>query len=301
LVGADDLLPWLPPDTETLLVTNGPFTLTNRPPERGRFLERVIEQLSIAKLYFGDVLHPKELLGQTVRLAIEGSRRFRPPRDIGELHYEGCEIVVFEESAGTLVRAAMQSLQSRADRRTQLGGIAVACFQNQEHQDTWPVYFAQPEPNILLCATHEGYLKEVLGRMRGTVTGRALPPDLAEWKHVDTGARAWGIRHYSRTESAGDPTSPLHGQAAANLPDSDAIGFTFSCNPNQASAHLCYLTRASDRTSVGGWAGSEDGLAFQSRLVEPGVVKISIAVEKEEAAAQFILLLLARLGHAVFI
>src|SRR6266700_2260703 len=49
---------------------------------------------------------------------------------------------------------------------------------------------------ILICATDQGYLTEMLKRIDRPVTKRALPKELPEWKHVEMASRFWGIRHY---------------------------------------------------------------------------------------------------------
>lgn len=56
-------------------------------------------------------------------------------------------------------------------------------------------YLVLLTPEILLCATSDAYLKELLERVDIPPADRALPDALAEWKHIDPSAPAWMIRH----------------------------------------------------------------------------------------------------------
>ncbi len=53
--------------------------------------------------------------GKTVSLAIEGSRRFRAPRALGLMRYEGCLVIVFIPTVSLDGAAFMQG--SREFRR----------------------------------------------------------------------------------------------------------------------------------------------------------------------------------------
>jgi hypothetical protein len=94
---------WLPDDTETLIVAQGSFSVSAFVPDPDprteqdvTFLEEA--QLLPAQLLLGSRggLLTEELKGLNVTLAVEGSRRFRPPARLGMMPYEGCQIVQFD-------------------------------------------------------------------------------------------------------------------------------------------------------------------------------------------------------------
>ncbi|MFZ3216467.1 MAG: hypothetical protein WA192_10445 [Candidatus Acidiferrales bacterium] len=84
---------WLPADTETLIVANGPFSIL--PPEtesdeaRTRLLSREEINEMFEALPTGLVGLPegliKKLTGRKAAFAMEGSRHFRSPSGLGEM------------------------------------------------------------------------------------------------------------------------------------------------------------------------------------------------------------------------
>jgi hypothetical protein len=97
-------LSWLPADTETLIVANGPFLLSRSNAESDETRSRSVskkelreqfEALPLGLLGLEKGLLEKHLNGREVAMAIEGSRHFRSPSGLGEMRYEGCDIVVF--------------------------------------------------------------------------------------------------------------------------------------------------------------------------------------------------------------
>ena len=127
-----------------------------------------------------DGLLQKHLAGLKVSLALEGSRHFRGPKGLGLMPFEGCQIVIFEDEAKWGLQAAMKVLMQKAPKTIELAAKEVAVYEEKWENDIWTVFFTQPKPGILLCATHRGYLKEVLKRMEGKHPTRALPKHLPE-------------------------------------------------------------------------------------------------------------------------
>lgn len=90
LESIDDVLWWLPEDTETVYVVRGPFKVTppiDEPPATVSALEYA--DLALRTMPLG-ILHTIEngkfytpLVGRSVLFCIEGSRRFRPPTQLG--------------------------------------------------------------------------------------------------------------------------------------------------------------------------------------------------------------------------
>jgi hypothetical protein len=86
----NQVLSWLPADTETVLGANGPFAwdpkaLSNDSPSQERLTTTELEIQSrmfpLTLLNFKNGGFGEFVKGKTVSLAIEGSRRFRPRRN----------------------------------------------------------------------------------------------------------------------------------------------------------------------------------------------------------------------------
>src|SRR5262245_46431911 len=90
---AIQILEWLPVDTETFIVANGPFRLQSPDGD-------VRENTPLDTLLKSHTYSPwawvregaliKELAGQQPLLAAEGARHFGPPSGLGTSTYEGC-------------------------------------------------------------------------------------------------------------------------------------------------------------------------------------------------------------------
>src|ERR1700722_16401203 len=88
----NQVLNWLPADTETVLGANGPFAwdpkaLSNAPPSQERLptleLEMRSRMFPLTLLNFKNGGLGEVIKGKSVSLAIEGSRHFRPPGGLG--------------------------------------------------------------------------------------------------------------------------------------------------------------------------------------------------------------------------
>src|SRR5262249_43964417 len=147
----------------------------------------------------------------------------------------GCHILVFEAASDPALQKAFRICEQKADKRIKLAGEDVLVFAEKRESDDWSYFVSRPQPGVLICATHEGYLEETLKRISRQSDRRAPPTDLPEWKHVDVKAQVWAIRHYQKESAENDPSSPLGGQGSANVPDPAAIGFVFVYSPDTES------------------------------------------------------------------
>jgi hypothetical protein len=133
---------------------------------------------------------------------------------------------------------------------------------------------------------------------------RALPDSLPEWKHVDTRARFWAVRHYDRGDAQNDPSSPLSGeQLEANWPDTEAVGIVFNWDPGQSKfATIKYLSGNKDalRLFADQYAKIEEGFKPVIRLAEPGVVEMVVNLAERDESPLFLFVLLGLLGHAIY-
>lgn len=96
----------------------------------------------------------------------------------------------------------------------------------------------------------------------------------------------------------------------ANLPDEQAIGFTYQCDPARGSrATLVYLTGQNDaidkveRNRFPASSEPEDtaGLHIQYRELGPGVVQSTYDLSQSGPLNWFFFVFMGNLGHAVFV
>jgi hypothetical protein len=112
------VLDWLPPNTETLVVANGPFEIPKELTEQSPTRESVM-WLSYSLLAgIQDGLLQEKLHGQKVLIAAEASRHFTSPSDLGMLPYEGCQLLQFDDAAHDALKAAVESCFERAALNT---------------------------------------------------------------------------------------------------------------------------------------------------------------------------------------
>jgi hypothetical protein len=291
---AMQIVDWLPPDTETLFVVNGPFQMQAEGEEmrRAANLARLLERLSCSPLGVRKGALIKELAGQEVALAVEGARHFRHASGLGMSRYEGCQVIVFQRDLGAAGDSLKKALASASKTTQEIAGHEVFSLEEKFEKDVWTFFFTQPLPNVLVCATDQGFLGEVLARMDRPEGKRALPKDLPEWKHVDTTARFWAIRHF-------DLDSPL-------AIDPEGVGLVFTFNPGEGpeekvSATVKYLTDENDLGKIAkAWTYvGEAKLTPKVKQLAPGVVEITAHLRDERDAGRFFFVLLFHLGHGI--
>lgn len=95
----DNVLKWLPADTQTVMVARGPFTL--RIEQDGELpLDEAMRQLTASLTHTQAERFAKRFCDHTILLAVEGSRRFRAPKRLGMMPYEGAQVLVFKDDLG---------------------------------------------------------------------------------------------------------------------------------------------------------------------------------------------------------
>ena len=299
------MLHWLPTDTETLIVANGPFEISKKPKGVNvPTFQQALELLSVGMtMQLHDGLLRTQLQGQKIQIAIEGSRRFRSPKTLGLMPYEGCQILRFDDSSDAALQKAFKSCLEKAHKVIRLQDNQVAVFTEKWENDDWSLFVTRPQRRLLVCATSRAYLEEVLVRMQRKKQKRALPKNLPEWQHVDVKARVWAVRDYRKEEAEKDPSSPLRPAAAANVPDPKAVGFVFWYNADEKIAKARYLSGAKNAVEIAtsGWHVPTENLNPKIQGIQPGVVEISTSVAKVGVGHIFLFVLLGYLGHGVYI
>ncbi|WP_417386752.1 hypothetical protein [Gimesia sp.] len=304
-VAVREIVEWLPSDSESLIVSQGPITFKKATFPTYSFLESIrVAPYSLIMSFQNEALY--ELLqGQKITLAVEGSRRFRSPVSLGLLPYEGCQVLMFDPGAHQSVAEAFQICLQRARRTISIEKLKVAVFTDRREQDDWTLYLAQPRAGILLCATNQDYLEETLKRMQSQQPKRAFPDTLEEWKYLNTEASVWGLRHFSAKFSKTDPTSPFDEGSGGVLPDKDAIGFVYWFDPQQDQiARAVYLSKSKKAAEIVQlrWQYEEEKLNPIIREREPGILEIAEPVDGDpEEWYYFYMILMCHLGHAVYL
>jgi hypothetical protein len=312
-------LSWLPADTETLIVANGPFVMPQRQNAEDDTKSRLLslkeiretfESLPLGLVGLQQGVLEKKFNRREVAFAIEGARSFRSPSGLGEMTYEGCDIVVFAHDVSSLGAAFMEDSKSVAMKFEEVQGQRVAVFEEKMEEDIWTTMVAFPKGNVLVVATNRDYLRGVLARIGGAGGPRALPDGLPEWKYVDMNDHAWGLRHYDKRQAETDPSSPIGGEKSANFPDDDAIGIVFNFDAERGrTATITYLSKAKDVLAVvkaglfppGSEEDSVKDLRIQYREIGPGVVRGSFDLVHSEPVWYFTFVLMAVLGHGVYL
>lgn len=315
----EQVLTWLPADTETLLVAIGPFWMsnfqigqkvyTNREVTREE-LEKRFEGLTLQLFNSRNGLLEKHLRGKKVLFALEASRHFRPPAGLGELPFEGCAVAVFEDDLDDQRDAFMKEAAQIAVRIEEIQGQKVTVFEEPSEQDIWKNFVAFPQKGVVFAATNEQFLREMLSTVRSPETRRALPNNLREWNYVNKHAQFWGVRHFDKQQAKEDPTSPFGGRKSANLPDDGAIGLTYECNPSKERiATLTYLSSTGtevEKIEEGRFPSSSEpeetaGLHIQRRVLEPGVIQSTYDLSRSRPLILFFFVFMGSVGHAIYL
>jgi len=273
-------------------------------------LEKQFEALTLGLFNSGKGRLEKHLEGKKVLFALEGSRHFRPPAGLGELPYEGCALAIFEDDLDDRRDAFMKDAAQGAVRIAEIEGQKVAVFQEEMELEIWTTFVAFPQKGVVVVATNEKFLRQLLSRMRVAGGEIAFPDGLPEWKYVNKEAHFWGLRHFDRLQAKEDPTSPFGGRKSANIPDDEAVGLTYQCTPSrERMATLTYLSGAGakitkieeERFPSSSEPGLTAGLHIQHKELEPGVIQSTYDLSRSRPLGWFIFVFMANLGHAIYI
>ena len=318
-ISFEHVLAWLPPDTETLLVANGPFWMSNfqigqevytNHEVTSEELEKYFEGMTLGLFNSRNGLLEKHLRGKKVLFALEASRHFRSPTGLGELPFEGCAVAVFRDDLDDRRDAFMKEAAQKGVSIQEIEAQKVAVFEEPSEQDIWKIYIAFPQKGVVMVATNEQFLREMLSRMRSPERERALPSSLPEWKYVNTRAHFWGVRHFDKQQAKEDPTSPFGGRKSANLPDDGAIGLTYQCSPSEErKATLTYFSKSGAEISkieegrFPSFSEPEDtaALHIQRRELQSGVIQSTYELSRSRPLNWFFFVFLGSVGHAIYI
>lgn len=243
-------LDWFPADTESVVVAQGPFKVPKALPIEGNnaSVEQLFRAIALSPLaWINRERYLAPISGLTIVTSVEGIKGFRgdPDRVHKEYEYSGCHVLVFEKTLGEAGDDLWKMLLKDASSQMTLEGLEVLVVATTEEKP-FPkrLLIVMPRANILLCATEERMLKEILERMVNNRKSNALPATLLEWKQIDTKARCWALRHFSRENAPNDPSSFLTNDPTTGTPfDPDAFGAVMSLDADSKNvARFCCLS-----------------------------------------------------------
>ena len=246
------------------------------------------------------------------RQCASGHRRrptFRATAWLGIGLYQGCDIAIFDHDITADTGTFLKSAETKIVKTERIEGQQVTVFREKLEEDTWTAYVTFPKLNIVIVATDEAYLREVLLRIGGKIGPRALPAMLPEWKYADTHAEFWTLRHFDRGGMKTDPSSPFWGEKSQTVADKQAIGFTFKFDPaTSKTASFVYLSddknvRPAVEKFFSGFSNEPGAREMNTRYqtLAPGVIEVSEDLDYYESATLSMLMLLALVGHPVYL
>jgi hypothetical protein len=310
----ENVLWWFPEDTETLMVSQGSFSV----PKIGalnrdkplKFEEHF--HWSFSSIQAGEAAG--ELQGRTITLSMEGSRRFRQPKGLGMMPFEGATVLqLAPQAAGTeslppsvhSKTSTPSGREAKLKRRYSLAGKQVSLYEKNREYDLWQYYIVWLNPNTLIVATDERYLISMLYRMRGRRPQRAFPVSLPEWRFIDTTKPYWALRHYAKGAPNYDPSSPLSGGGlAAGTGDLKAIGLTMDIDSGpKPQSRICYLSNNPQALDIMRrlWRDSSPDIRPQVRTLKPGVIEVRQTLKDEANVQMFVFYMLGVFGHAILV
>lgn len=236
-------LQWFPANTETIMVSKG-FTL--EPPDYSEdapppILETLQRFLALGALSIRDGAALPFFNDLEIRSMVKGARNFREPKGFGLMLFEGATLFFLNEGQKEKKETAFAELAGQASSVLTIEGERVLRFEETFEEDQWSFLLAWPRDEVLVIATHEGFLSQILANLAKTSGQSPLKSDLPEWPYVEEEAALWGLRHYSHDESDKDPSSPFN-KAQGEAMDAGAVGFVVNVSPS-SDTHYVYLTR----------------------------------------------------------
>lgn len=158
---------------------------------------------------------------------MHGGRNFKAASGIGGGTQQGADIVVFGRKSSAVVNQILSKLKARSVGVKLMNGTEVLIFDRKESGEQMLTFVCSPCESVLITATSEGFLQEMLDRLQQGPRVSALPAVLPEWHYVDTSAACWAIRHYDRSNAPFDRSAPHTPVMPENSHSASEYGATF--------------------------------------------------------------------------
>jgi len=316
----DVALAWLPPDTESLMVSRGPFELPDHDEleERSEKAYRKRAALADVRLQLqtlplevvaevvGEKLF-KAMQGNTASYVLQASRHFRDPRPNSEvMSYEGCSVIFSPRPLTAGTRPLKEQLLQRASRSASIAGATVLAIREPVNDESAPAYYSLPRPGVALFCNSLPFLQTILERMHSPQGPRALPDHLPEWRYIDRRSTFWALRHYDATQAGEDVTSPLREQTAQNDPDEKAVGIVFACDAKRSRRATMIMLTGNDarvQAATGPQIESpQEGVEYSvtSRRLAPGVLERAYTLDRHSTLDYYMLAVIVSLGRGMY-
>lgn len=299
----NDVLGWLPTDTQTLIVAPKPFVVPKREQDDDNEPSPVdfLQGFVLGRLQEFTALY-QAIEGRTVKFALSGAREFRRFSGLGLVPYDGCAVIIFAEPLGASFHSAISGLP-----KEDWSGATVYSFSTHRagsvraSPDQLNFFVTEIGSDILISATDRDSLHSLLERRAGFQTGRAFPDSLPEWAEVDVTATVWAMRHYKHTYDRKAKRTALSLGPLEELNDPEAVGVVYNAQPVGVAQRVYYLSHNRQVTELARhqWEWKDEGLAPKVRRKSDGVVEVTVPTPSADTTGSFGLLLLASLGYTI--
>lgn len=308
-IDLEQLISWLPENTESIMVVKGQAALqASLPPEpRSANSTKPVDKKSAttrrakapltsqdASSIEGSVRHPHQPdcrerhFGSSLRAFRALGKRYtnylrqqpirfvlragRPAGDdaLNALPYEACTVFVFD--CPVVLRYLANDAEEVAMESIS-GKNVIRVDTEYSNEGARTTYYSHPRPGIVIAATDARFLKSVLDRAKQKVESRALPERLREWQFVNTFSPVWGLRHLAGTIKKGED----------NTTHASPVGFTFSCEHGQDSTIVIHCVTSEDKEQPASrftdFIREFKSDRYPPRFVADGVVEITLPAD----------------------
>ena len=300
------VLSWLPPDTETVIVARD-FMLPD--PARLKKSKTHTQEWLFASLalmgtwginapladYFKD---------QKVLLAVQGSRRFRSPKSLGLMPFEGCTLIIFAEQMSDRADKYFKAVSNSAKGLRTLRDTGSRSFRTNQRVTPGQPLWGSPDPTCCswprtqtTCARCCPGLRVGMGQGR---CRRLCPSGVTSMSTRSSGDCDTSIGQGGRR-----PSSPFWDPSKfvkAPWTDEQAIGLTFSYDPAAGKGPTITYLSGEPNSAKELLSLRHEGDKFRSavRQLDARAIAGSYSLEHPEAL-MFTFYLTYLLGHGIFL
>jgi hypothetical protein len=252
----NDVLNWLPSDTESLLVLQEPTVIQTTDTQQW-LAEGAPRQYAFGRLMAlneGDIF--RKLEGRTVRMVVAGikSMQSRMPESLiipafmpdGDVAY----FYFFTEPVGREVLGAPEASSNawplwRGTAQIDAGEPRGGGTQRAQREDS--SWLALARPDLLIVCSRRETLLELLGRIasyapaQAVRADRALPTTLPIWSQADRKAQFWGVRLYSDPAGRRDLSNARGRTVNGAEGDPSGVGVTVRFDVDSGDLEIRYL------------------------------------------------------------
>jgi len=309
-VTVEKVLSWLPGNTESIVVAES-FIFDSK-IDGDMSLVPEFQLLTLAAFFVPGRDGPnktgpiaKAMEGAGLRFGLKAGRQFRHKGGVGPISYEGCDIAVFDDAK--IVDKVWKTVEKLLGKRVQNMSVIAVVLEEEIEGIKWTYYLARPRDKVLLCASNETYLKEIVKRMEGAEQSNFLEAIRIrdEWKVVEReDSLVWCIRIFRPENAMLDPGSPLNkSNALGPFQDRSARGSGFSLAKDRKTLLAWYLGGAKDCMENGRriWMPPQSGIGGKAKLVEEGIVRLAIDLSRLSDSVSITFIARCMTGHLVFL